>query len=62
MNDNDIKTLLQVRTFLDGTRAVEFSMQTKSERYDFVRRTLIRLAYHTLSKVVHHSFCNFLVA
>ena len=50
MNDNDIKTLPQVRAFLDGTRAVEFSMHTKSERYDFIRRTLIRLAYHTLSK------------
>jgi len=50
MNDNDIKTLPQVRAFLDGTRAVEFSLQTQAERYDFVRRTLIRLAYHTLSK------------
>ena len=25
MNDNDIKTLPQVRAFLDGTRSVEFS-------------------------------------
>jgi len=39
MNDNDIKTLPQVRAFLDGTRAVEFSLHTQSERYDFVRRT-----------------------
>jgi len=50
MNDNDIKTPPQVRAFLDGTRAVEFSLNARSERYDFVRRTLIRLAYHALSK------------
>ena len=41
MNNNGIKTLPQVRVFLDGTRPVEFSLNTKSERYDFVRRTLI---------------------
>ncbi len=50
MNDNDIKTLPQVRAFLDGTQAVEFSLHTQSERYDFVRRTLIRFAYQTRSK------------
>ena len=50
MNDNDIKTLPQVRAFLYGTQAVEFSLHTQSERYDFVRRTLIRFAYQTLSK------------
>lgn len=50
MNDSDIKTLPQVRAFLDGTRSVEFSLNSKVERYDFVRRTLIRLAYHALSK------------
>ena len=61
MNDNDIKTLPQVRAFLDGTRAVEFSMHTKSERYDFVRRTLIRLAYHTLSKPDKGVVLSFLV-
>ena len=61
MNDNDIKTLPQVRAFLDGTRALEFSMQTQSERYDFVRRTLIRLAYHTLSKPDKGTVLSFLV-
>jgi transposase InsO family protein len=61
MNDNDIKTLPQVRAFLDGTRTVEFSMHTKSERYDFVRRTLIRLAYHTLSKPDKGVVLSFLV-
>jgi transposase InsO family protein len=50
MNDQHITTLTQVRAFLDGTQAIEFSLRTKSERYDFIRRTLIRFAYHTLSK------------
>ena len=61
MNDNDIKTLPQVRTFLDGTRAVEFFLNTQLERYDFVRRTLIRLAYHTLSKPDKGTVLSFLV-
>jgi hypothetical protein len=50
MNDNDIKTLPQVRAFLDGTQTVEFSLHTKTKRYDFVRRTLIRFAYYALPK------------
>lgn len=61
MNDNDIKTLPQVRAFLDGTRSVEFSLNTRSERYDFVRRTLIRFAYHTLSKPDKGAVISFLV-
>ena len=61
MNDNDIKTLPQVRAFLDGTGTVEFTLQTKSERYDFVRRTLIRLAYHALSKPDKGVVLSFLV-
>ena len=50
MNDDAITTLPQLRAFLDGTQSVEFSLYTKLERYDFVRRTLIRFSYHTLSK------------
>jgi transposase InsO family protein len=50
MNDQHITTLTQVRSFLDGTQAIEFSLRTQSERYDFIRRILIRFAYHTLSK------------
>lgn len=61
MNDNDIKTLPQVRAFLDGTRTVEFTLKNKSERYDFVRRTLIRLAYHALSKSDKGAVLSFLV-
>ena len=61
MNDNDIKTLPQVRAFLNGTRSVEFSLNTKLERYDFVRRTLVRLAYHALSKPDKGVVLSFLV-
>lgn len=61
MNDNDIKTLPQVRAFLDGTRAVEFALNTRSERYEFVRRTLIRLAYYALSKSDRGVVLSFLV-
>ena len=50
MNDHHLKTLEQVRAFPDSTRAVEFSLDTKAERYDVIRRTLIRFAYHRLSK------------
>ncbi len=50
MNDHHLKTLEQVRAFLDGTRAVEFSLDSKAERYNFIRRTLIRFAYQRLSK------------
>jgi transposase InsO family protein len=61
MNDNDIKTLSQVRAFLDGTRSVEFSLNTKRERYDFIRRTLTRFAYHTLPKPDKGVMLSFLV-
>jgi len=50
MNDDHLKTLVQVRAFLEGTQSVKFSLNTQSERYDFIRRTLIRFAYHSLSK------------
>ncbi len=50
MNDNHIKTLAEVRAFIEGTQTVEFSLQTKTERYDFIRRTLIRFAYASLPK------------
>ena len=48
MNDTHIKTLAQVQAFLEGTHAVAFSLQTKSERYEFIRRSLIRFHYHQL--------------
>jgi len=40
MNDEQVKTLAQVRAFLDGTQVVEFSLNGKQERYIFIRRSL----------------------
>ena len=47
---NHLTTLEPVHAFLDGTQAVEFSLDTKVECYDVIRRTLSRFAYHRLSK------------
>ena len=48
MNDTHIKTLAQVHAFLEGTHAVAFSLPTKTERYGFIRRSLVRFRYHRL--------------
>ena len=50
MNDEQIKTLAQVRAFLDGTQAVEFSLNGKQGRYEFIRRSLILFNYYRLSR------------
>ena len=50
MNDNRIRTLEQVRQFLDGTAAVKFEIDSKRERYEFIENTLIRFRYLQLSK------------
>ncbi len=50
MNDTQIKTLEQVRQFLDGTRAIDLVIETKKERYDWIRDTLIRFRYRHLGK------------
>ena len=60
MNDQHITTLAQVRAFLDGTQAIAFSLGTQSERYDFIRRTLIRFTFFTLSKPVKEVVLTFL--
>ena len=50
MNDNRIKTLGQVRQFLDGTVNVEFAIDTKAKRYEWIEETLSRFRYFKLSK------------
>lgn len=49
MNDNRIKTLGQVRQFLDGTVNVEFAIDTKAKRYEWIEETLSRFRYFKLS-------------
>ena len=36
MLDQDITTLAQIHSFVDRTRADEFSLQPQSEWYDFI--------------------------
>jgi len=51
MNDDQIKTLEQVREFLTGTSAVEFSISSKEERYKWIEQTLIRFRYRSRGSV-----------
>lgn len=49
MNDNRIRTIGQVRQFLNGTVDVEFAIDTKAKRYEWIEETLIRFRYFKLS-------------
>ncbi len=51
MNDTHLKTLEQVRHFLAGTEAIDFAIETKAARYEWIRNTLIRFRYAQLGKV-----------
>jgi hypothetical protein len=50
MDDSQLLTLEQVRKFLDGTDSMELVIGSKSECYDWVRRTLVRFEYLTLRR------------
>jgi len=50
MNDNRIKTIGQVRQFLDGTADVEFAIDTKAKRYEWIEETCVRFRYLELGK------------
>ena len=45
-----LRTLAEVRAFLDGSRPVEFRLVDRDDAYGFVRRTLVRFRYETLGK------------
>jgi hypothetical protein len=49
MNDSKLQSLDQVRAFLNGTAAVDFSV-SPSERYEFIVRTVRRLGYSRLKR------------
>jgi transposase InsO family protein len=49
MNDKQLATLAQVKTFLEGTTAVDFAVAA-AERYDFIGRTLQRFGYRLLPR------------
>ncbi len=50
MNDKKIQTLDDVRTFLEGTTEIEFSIEGKDECYRWIRKTLVRFRYLSLGK------------
>ena len=50
MNDKQIKTLDDIRSFLTGTAEVEFSIEDKADRYRWIQATLVRYHYMTLGK------------
>ncbi len=47
MNDTKIRTLDDVRAFLAGSAAMEFSITDKDERYRWIEQTLRRFNYRT---------------
>ena len=46
-----LRTLDEVRVFLDGNGLVDFQCADRASAYDFIRRTLVRFGYRTLGKV-----------
>jgi hypothetical protein len=50
MNDSHIDTLDKVRQFLDGTDEIDLAIDGKKNRYDFIKHTLMRFKYNTLSR------------
>ena len=50
MDDSQMSTLEQVREFLEGTGPMGIEISSKTDRYDWARRTLSRFAYPTLGR------------
>jgi transposase InsO family protein len=50
MNDKKIRTLDDIRAFLQGTSEIEFSIEDKDERYRWIQATLVRFRYLSLGK------------
>ena len=45
-----IRTLQQIRAFLEGSEPADFELFDRPSTYAFVRRTLVRFEYHSLRK------------
>lgn len=50
MNDNELKSVDQIRDFLAGTESVTFTPASKKERYSWLAKSLRQLRYHSLRK------------
>ena len=51
MNDENLKTIDQVRQFLEGSEGAKFKGVTIEERYDWIEGVLVRFRYIKLNKV-----------
>jgi len=60
MNDTPIKTIEQVRQFLNGVGAIEFSSEGKDARYAWIQTLLRRFHYHQLGKAEKGLLLDFL--
>lgn len=50
MNDQQLTTIEQVQSFLEGTSNIQFSSPSKEERYAWIQRNLVKFNYLTLGK------------
>ena len=50
MNDEQLRTIYQVKQFLEGSGAVEFRGLTTEEKYRWMEEVLIRFKYHRLKR------------
>lgn len=50
MNDDDIRTIEQVKWFLGGSKPLEFEGVSIEERYRWIEKVLVRFSYQRLSK------------
>lgn len=51
MNDDKLKTIEQVKQFLEGGERVEFRGITIEDKYGWIERVLVRFRYHRLKRV-----------
>ena len=47
MNDEQIQTMDQIRAFLAGSEAMEFSVEGTAARYAWIAATLVKFGYWT---------------
>ena len=50
MNDDNIRTIEQVKQFLGGSKSVKFEGASIEERYRWIEKVLVRFTYQRLSK------------
>ena len=58
----DLRTIAQLRAFVEGSGAVDFQPQSRDEAYAFVRDTLERFGYRRLGRADKGAVLAFLVA